>query len=75
MDLDGAFHGDTENISIISEILSNISIPVQIGGGIRSMEKIDLFLDNPKVARVILGTSAITEPQLLSEAVQGYVIG
>ena len=72
VDLDGAFHGDTENISIISEILSNISIPVQIGGGIRSMEKIDLFLDNPKVARVILGTSAITEPQLLSEAVQGY---
>jgi phosphoribosylformimino-5-aminoimidazole carboxamide ribotide isomerase len=70
VDLDGSFYGESKNIPLIKEIINSISIPVQVGGGIRTMERIDLFLENPKVARVILGTSAVKEPRLLEEAIK-----
>lgn len=72
VDLDGAFHGESNNRSIIENIINSISIPVQIGGGIRTMEKINQLLAYPRVARVILGTSAITQPDLLEEALSQY---
>lgn len=72
VDLDGAFHGQSQNIGIIKEIIKSVSIPLQIGGGIRTIERIDDYLHDPKVARVILGTSAITQPELLMEAVEKY---
>lgn len=73
VDLDGAFDGESPNTGVIRDIIDSISIPVQIGGGFRDMKKIDLFMEEPKVARVILGTIAITEPQILKEALKYYV--
>lgn len=72
VDLDGAFDGISPNLRIISEITKAISIPIQLGGGIRTMEKIMLMLDEYGVRRVILGTAAMEEPDLLQRAVQKY---
>lgn len=72
VDLDGAFYGELQNTGIIEEIIAHVSIPVQIGGGFRTLEKINFFLREEKVARVILGTSAIMEPELLIEATRRH---
>lgn len=72
VDLDGAFCGESNNIQIINDIIDAVSIPVQIGGGFRTLDKIGLFLKNPKVKRVILGTSAITQPKLLEKALKKH---
>jgi len=72
VDLDGAFYGKSNNIQIIHDIIDAISIPVQIGGGFRTLDKIDYFLENPKIKRVILGTSAIAKPKLLEEAIEKH---
>lgn len=72
VDLDGAFQGESKNLSIIEELISSISIPVQIGGGIRTMDNIDRLLKFLGVTRVILGTSAITERKLLETAIGRY---
>ncbi len=72
VDLDGAFYGESNNIQIINDIVDAVSIPVQIGGGFRTLTKIDNFLRNTKVKRIILGTSAITQPQLLEKALDKH---
>jgi len=72
VDLDGAFYGESNNIQIINDIIDAVSIPVQIGGGFRTLTKIDNFLRNTKVKRIILGTSAITQPQLLEKALDKH---
>lgn len=71
VDLDGAFAGAPKNLDVLREILSAVEIPVQVGGGIRSMETIELLLDMG-VNRVILGTAAILDPGLVSEACRKY---
>lgn len=71
VDLDGAKTGQTVNHSIIKEIAEKVNIPVQVGGGIRSMETVHHLLDNG-VARVIIGTAAIQNPAFLKEAVSLY---
>lgn len=72
VDLDGAFSGDSLNMDIIKKIARGSSIPIQVGGGIRTMEKIEEYLQLPGVKRVIIGTSAITNPDLLNKAVARY---
>src|SRR5690625_3680401 len=59
VDLDGAKTGDSINKTVIKDIANTVSIPVQVGGGIRNMDIIDDFLSNG-VSRVIIGTAAIT---------------
>lgn len=71
VDLDGAFAGTPKNLDVLKDILTAIEIPVQVGGGIRSMETIELLLEIG-VARVILGTVAILNPELVSEACSRY---
>ncbi|BAF60714.1 MAG: 1-(5-phosphoribosyl)-5-[(5-phosphoribosylamino)methylideneamino]imidazole-4-carboxamide isomerase [Pelotomaculum sp.] len=71
VDLDGAFSGAPKNLDVIGEILSAVSIPVQVGGGIRSMEAVERLLELG-AARVILGTAAILKPQLVAEACARY---
>lgn len=71
VDLDGALKGEQGNLKTVSEILKNISIPVQLGGGIRSIETIDSLL-NIGINRVILGTSALNNRPLVVEAVKKY---
>ncbi len=70
VDLDGA-RGETNNRKIISDIAKALDIPVQTGGGIRTMADIDDVL-SLGLARVILGTSAVKNPDLVSEAVKKY---
>jgi len=71
VDLDGAFAGSPKNLDVIKEILSVLTIPVQVGGGIRNMQSVELLLELG-AARVILGTSAILKPELVSEACSRY---
>lgn len=71
VDLDGAKTGNSINREVIKEIANTVSIPVQVGGGIRSLETIDYFLSNG-VARVIIGTAAIQDPSFLKAAVAKY---
>ncbi|MBZ4644995.1 MAG: phosphoribosylformimino-5-aminoimidazole carboxamide ribotide isomerase [Petroclostridium sp.] len=71
VDLDGALTGQSVNSEIIKEIVKSVSIPVQLGGGIRTIENIKSMLDNG-VTRVILGTSAVRNPLLVKEAAAQY---
>ena len=71
VDLEGARDGDTPNINIVEEIVKATGIPVEIGGGIRSMEVIDRYL-SIGVSRVILGTAAVTNEELLKAAIEKY---
>lgn len=71
VDLDGAFAGETKNGAAVDAILANTTNPVQLGGGIRTMEHIDNWLAKG-VARVILGTVALRDPELVKEACKKY---
>ena len=71
VDLNGAFAGHSVNESAIRAILSAIKIPLQLGGGIRDREAIDHWL-SAGVARVILGTVAVSNPALVAEAARAH---
>lgn len=71
VDLDGAKDGKPVNLEIIEEITGALDIPVQLGGGIRSLEIIDHYLKSG-VDRVILGTIALQKPGIVKEAVDRY---
>jgi phosphoribosylformimino-5-aminoimidazole carboxamide ribotide isomerase len=71
VDLDGAFTKRPVNDLIILEIARSVSIPVQVGGGIRTLENVDRYL-LAGVARVIIGTSALRQPEMLEEACGRY---
>lgn len=67
VDLDGAFFGLPQNLEVIEEICNNVSIPIQMGGGLRNLELIKKVMDFG-VARVVLGSVAIIKPEILEEA-------
>jgi len=71
VDLDGAFTGKLVNLPIIQKIIQQIQIPVQLGGGIRDLQTIDYLL-HQGVERVILGTAAIANPELIRRACDKY---
>lgn len=71
VDLDGAFKGTPQNLEIIAEIVKAIKIPIQVGGGIRTFEAVKNILDLG-VDRVILGTAAILNPELVSQCTEAY---
>lgn len=71
VDLDGAKTGDSLNKEAIQAIAGSVSIPVQVGGGIRSMDIIDAHIA-AGVSRVIIGTAAIQDQQFLKDAVAKY---
>jgi len=71
VDLDGAFDGVGANISSIRSILKNVSIPVQIGGGLRKEEDIDRMMDLG-VSAVIVGTMAVKLPDVLEKLLNKY---
>nr|WP_122013330.1 1-(5-phosphoribosyl)-5-[(5-phosphoribosylamino)methylideneamino]imidazole-4-carboxamide isomerase [Maliibacterium massiliense] len=72
VDLDGAFDGAGRNIDAVRAIARAVDIPVQLGGGIRSMEDIHFRLEDVGVAKVILGTVAVEQPALVREACARY---
>ncbi len=67
VDLDGAFAGKPRNAEAVEAILDTVTIPVQLGGGIRDMATIEAWLAKG-IARVILGTAAVRDPALVSTA-------
>ena len=71
VDLEGARDGGTPNIEIIKSFVENTSLNVEVGGGIRSMDTVKAYLD-AGVARVILGTAAVTDEEFLIKAVNTY---
>lgn len=71
VDLDGAKKGQPVNHLLVKEIAAQISVPVQIGGGIRDMYQVEAYL-NQGIQRVILGTSAIKQPQFVKEALKEF---
>ena len=71
VDLEGAKSGETPNISVIEGIVNEVDLFSEVGGGIRSMEVIDKYL-SIGVNRVILGTAAIENEELLKNAIAKY---
>ena len=71
VDLDGSFDGIGANISSIRSILKNVSIPVQIGGGLRTEKDIDTMM-NLGVSSVIVGTMAVKFPAVLEKLLNKY---
>ena len=71
VDLDGALAGEGKNVPVIQRILKSVSIPVQLGGGIRNLETIEKLLELG-VTRLILGSAAVKNPELVAEACKKY---
>ena len=71
VDLNGAKDGKKCNAQAIIEVASTIHIPVEVGGGIRSMEDVDFYLSKG-VSRVILGTAALEDETFIKAALDKY---
>ncbi|MBL8708990.1 MAG: 1-(5-phosphoribosyl)-5-[(5-phosphoribosylamino)methylideneamino] imidazole-4-carboxamide isomerase, partial [Rhodospirillaceae bacterium] len=71
VDLDGAFAGKAINQPAVEAILAATALPVQLGGGIRDMARIEAWLKKG-VARVILGTAALKNPDLVRQACSAF---
>lgn len=67
VDLDGAFAGKPMNAAAVDAILAQVKMPVQLGGGIRDMKTVEGWLSRG-VARVIIGTAALRDPDFVREA-------
>ena len=71
VDLDGALKGETVNLDIISEIVGKFDLKIEIGGGIRTFESIQKYMD-AGVEKVILGSAAIKDKNFLKQACQKF---
>ena len=71
VDLNGAFAGAPVNAGAVEAILAAVTVPCQLGGGIRDMATIETWLEKG-LARVILGTAAIENPDLVREAARAF---
>ena len=71
VDLDGAREGRTGQAELAASIARAVSVPVQLGGGVRSLDDITALID-AGIDRVILGTVAVTNPELVREACERY---
>lgn len=69
VDLDGALAGESKNLPVIKEIIDTIGIPVELGGGVRTIKNIENLLA-AGVSKVILGSAAVSNPKLVKEACQ-----
>ncbi len=71
VDLDGAFDGKMKNLDVLQRMMKAVDIPIQIGGGIRTYEQVKQLFEIG-VYRVVLGTSAIDDPELVSRCVADF---
>lgn len=71
VDLDGALAGKSVNLAVVSTIVKSVNIPVQLGGGIRTLANIEEVLE-AGVSRVILGSVAVRNPELVREACRKF---
>jgi phosphoribosylformimino-5-aminoimidazole carboxamide ribotide isomerase len=71
VDLDGAFAGKPVNAAAVDRILESISIPVQLGGGVRDTATVEAWLEKG-ITRVIIGTAAVRDPPFVKQAARDY---
>ena len=71
VDLDGAFAGRPVNAAAVDRILESVSIPLQLGGGIRDTATVEAWLEKG-VTRVIIGTAAVRDPPFVKQAARDY---
>lgn len=71
VDLNGAFAGRPVNADAVAAILASVDVPIQLGGGIRDETTIEHWLDHG-VARVVLGTAAVRDPDLVRRAARRW---
>lgn len=71
IDLDGAFDGSPRNRKLVEDICSALQIPVELGGGIRSMDVARAYLESG-VTRLLIGTAAIEDPDLLARLCEAF---
>jgi phosphoribosylformimino-5-aminoimidazole carboxamide ribotide isomerase len=71
VDLNAAFEGEQRNLQIIKQIVATARVPIQCGGGVRSLEAADALFQ-VGVARVIIGTLAIERPEVIEELLGKY---
>lgn len=71
VDLDGAFHGKPGNLDIIRDIINSVSCSIQVGGGIRDADTVDMYI-NAGVERVIIGTAAFDDNDFLERICNKY---
>ncbi len=71
VDLDGAFAGATVNMMAVEGVVDAVSIPIQLGGGIREMAAVEGWLKRG-IARVILGTAAVRDPDFVRTAAKEF---
>ena len=72
VDLDGAFAGgESPNRAVVKKIAAAIDVPIEVGGGVRSVDDVQQLCD-AGVARVVLGTVAVESPELLNELISVF---
>jgi phosphoribosylformimino-5-aminoimidazole carboxamide ribotide isomerase len=71
VDLDGAFSSEPKNLKSIQAIRQALSIPIELGGGIRTLKALDCYI-NIGIDRLILGTAALEDPELAAHACADY---
>ncbi len=71
VDLDGAFSGGSENADAVSAILAAVSIPIQLGGGIRDLRTVQSWIEKG-VSRIIFGTAAVEMPELVADCCKRF---
>lgn len=67
VDLDGAFAGESVNKNAIQSILKTVTMPIQLGGGIRTLDQMNFWFEQG-ITRLILGTVAVNTPELVKQA-------
>ena len=71
VDLNGAFAGKSANAQAVRDIRAAVSVPIQLGGGIRDMAAVEAWIE-AGIARVVLGTAALSNPSLVKEAARSF---
>lgn len=71
VDLDGAFAKQVKNFETIRNILAGITVPIQVGGGIRDLKTIEMYMD-AGVSKVIIGSQALYTPDFVKEACKRF---
>lgn len=72
VDLDGAKDGQAKNLETIKKIRKQTSMKIELGGGIRDLKTVQLYLEEVGIDRVILGTAALENPEFLKTALKRY---
>jgi phosphoribosylformimino-5-aminoimidazole carboxamide ribotide isomerase len=71
-DLDGAVEGEMKNFPVIKEICKTLDVPVQLGGGIRDFDTAKKIIEELGVYRIVIGTAAITDPDLIARLLDEF---